>query len=57
MKTFKVEYREVILHEFYVEANSENEVTEKFFEMANECGLDFSNGVVSEGDITEIKEV
>lgn len=57
MKTFKVEYREVIMHEFYVDANSEDEVTEKFFEMANESELDFSNGVISEGDIVEIKEV
>ena len=57
MKTFKVKYREVMLHEFYVEANSEDEVTEKFFEMANDGKIDFSYGVISEGDITDIKEV
>jgi len=57
MKTFKVEYREVILHEFYVEAETEDEVTEKFCEMASNGELNFSDGLVSEGDITEIKEV
>ena len=57
MKTFKVEYREVVLHEFYVDASSEDEVTEKFFEMVNDGEFDFSDGFVSEGDITEIKEV
>ena len=57
MKTFKVKYREVMLHEFYVEANSEDEVTEKFFEMVNDGEIDFSYGVISEGDITDIKEV
>ena len=57
MKMFKVEYREVIVHEFYVKANTEDEVTERFFEMANDGELDFSDGVISEGDIVEIKEV
>lgn len=57
MKVFKVEYREVIIHEFFVKANSEDEVVEKFFEMANEGELDFGNGYVSEGDIINIKEV
>ena len=57
MKTFKVEYREVMLHEFYVEANSADEVTENFFEMVNDGKVDFSYGVISEGDITNIEEV
>lgn len=57
MKVFKVEYREVVIHEFFVKANSEDEVIDKFFEMANEGELDFGNGFVSEGDIAKIKEV
>lgn len=57
MKTFKVEYQEVIVHEFYVDAETEDEVAEKFCEMANECELDFSNGEVESGEIINIKEV
>lgn len=57
MKTFKVEYREVVLHEFYVDANSEDEAAEKLFEMMSESELDFSDGFVSESEITNIKEV
>ena len=57
MKVFKVEYREVVVHEFFIKANSEDEVTDKFFEMADKGELDFGNGFVSEGDITKIKEV
>ena len=57
MKTYKVKYREVLEHEFYVEAESEEEIQENFFELASENNLDFSYGVVTSGYITEIKEV
>lgn len=57
MKTFKVEYREVVLYGFYVDAETEDEAAEKFFDMMCESELDFSDGFVSESEITNIKEV
>ncbi len=56
MKTFKVEYQEVIVHEFYVEAETEDEVAEKFCEMASEGEFDFGDGEVVSGDIINIEE-
>ncbi len=57
MKTFKVEYQEVIVHEFYVEAETEDEVSEKFCEMASEGKFDFLDGEVVSGEIMNIEEV
>lgn len=57
MKIFKVEYQEVIVHEFYVEAETEDEVTEKFCEMASDGEFDFIDGEVVSGDIINIEEV
>lgn len=57
MKTFKVEYREVVLYGFYVDAETEDEAVEKFFDMMCESELDFSDGFVSESEITNIEEV
>lgn len=57
MKTFKIEYQEVIVHEFYVEAETEAEVAEKFCEMASEGQFDFLDGEVVSGEITNIEEV
>lgn len=57
MKTFKVEYQEVILHTFYVEAEKEEDVEEKFCEMANNGEFDFSDGEVVSCDIMNIEEV
>ena len=56
MKTFKIEYREVVLHTFYVDAETEDDAVEKFGEMASNGELDFSDGWVAESDITDIKE-
>ena len=56
MKTFKVEYREVVLYEFYVDAETEDEAAEKLFDMMCESELDFSDGFISESEITNIKE-
>ena len=57
MKTFKVTYKEVLLHEFYVEAETESEVDDKFVEMANEGELDFSHGEIDDSSIYKIEEV
>ena len=57
MKTFKVTYKEVIVHEFYVVAETESEVDDKFVEMANESELDWSHGEIDSSEITDIKEV
>ena len=56
MRTFKVEYREVILHTFYVEAETEEDVEDEFCRMADNCELDFSGGDLIDGDIINIKE-
>jgi hypothetical protein len=56
MKTFKVEYKEVILHTFYVEAETEEDVEEKFCEMAGNGEFDFSDGWVTNGEIVNIEE-
>ena len=57
MKTFKVTYKEVLYHEFYVEAETEDEVSDEFCRMAIDCELDFNYGDVVEGDIVDIEEV
>lgn len=57
MKTYKVEYREVVLYEFYVDAETKDEAAEKLFDMMCESELDFSDGFISESEITNIEEV
>ena len=57
MKTYKMEYREVVLYEFYVDAETEDEAAEKLFDMMCESELDFSDGFISESEITNIEEV
>lgn len=57
MKTYKMEYREVVLYEFYVDAETKDEAAEKLFDMMCESELDFSDGFISESEITNIEEV
>lgn len=57
MKTFKVLYKEIIVHEFFIDAESAAEIDEKFVEMANDGELDFSHGEIESSDIIEIEEV
>jgi hypothetical protein len=57
MKTFKVTYKEVLYHEFYVNAEFESDVENEFCRMANENELDFSDGDLVEGNIVKIEEV
>lgn len=57
MKTFKVTYKEVLYHEFYVEAETEDDVSDEFCRMASNGEFDFSDGDVVEGDIVGIEEI
>lgn len=57
MKTFKITYKEVLYHEFYVEAEAEDDVDDEFCRMANDGELDFSNADLIEGEIVNIEEV
>lgn len=57
MKTFKVIFKEVLLHEFIIDAENENEVGDKFTEMANEGELDFSHGEIDYSDIESVEEI
>ena len=58
MKTYKVTYKETLVHTFYVEAGSEEEAEAKFQEQSMACELDFSDGVVDDTEyiIEDINE-
>ena len=56
MKTFKVKYKEVIMHEFYVDAESEDDVFDEFDRMVDNNQIDFSDGDLVEGNIETIEE-
>lgn len=57
MKTFKVFYKEVVTHTFYVDAETEDDAVAEFERMANNGELDFSDGYVDEGEVADIKEM
>ena len=48
MKTYKVTYKETLIHTFYVEANDKDEAEEVFQAQAMGGELDFSDGSVDE---------
>ena len=48
MKTYKVTYKETLIHTFYVDANNKDEAEEVFEKQSMACELDFSDGVVDE---------
>lgn len=48
MKTYKVIYKETLIHTFYVDANSAEEAEAIFKEQSMACELDFSDGEVDE---------
>ena len=57
MNTYKIIYTESLYHEFYVDAESEDDAREKF-ELQSENGeLDFSDGEVYDSGIEFIEEV
>ena len=57
MKTFKITYKEVLYHEFYVEAETEDDVEDEFDRMVNEGEVDFSDADLIDGNIIDIEEV
>lgn len=50
MKTYKIIYKETLVHAFYVEANSEREAQEAFEQGMMDGAFDFSDGDVDEAD-------
>jgi hypothetical protein len=48
MKTYKVTYKETLIHTFYVDADNEKEAEKIFREKSKACEFDFSNGVVDD---------
>ena len=57
MKTYRVFYKEVLGHVFYVKAESEDEVIDRFNELVDNGKIDFSDGEVVDSDIDYIEEV
>ena len=55
MKTYKVTYKETLVHTFYVEANNEEEAARVFEQDAMAGRIDFSDGEVEDTEYT-IKE-
>ena len=50
MKTYKVTYKETLIHIFYVEANDEESAKEAFEEDLMDGKVDFSDGEVDEAE-------
>ena len=57
MTTYKIIYTESLRHEFYVDAESENDAREKFERQSESGGLDLSNGEVCDSGVKNIFEV
>ena len=57
MSTYKIIYTESLYHEFYVDAESENDAREKFARQSENGELDFSNGEVYDSGVKNIFEV
>lgn len=57
MKTYKVYYKEIVEHQFYVDAESEDKVVEEFNKMVSDGKINFDNGFVEHSDIEFIHEV
>ena len=55
MKTYKVVYKETLVHCFFVDANDKNEAEKKFQQGLMDGEFDFSDGEVDECS-HEIKE-
>ena len=55
MKTYKVIYKETLIHWFYVDAENEEEAKERFEQGLMDGEYDFSDGSVDEADYA-IKE-
>ena len=56
MKTYKIEYKEILKYEFYVDAESKEQAEAKFRSMTHNGEIDFNDGWVEHSDIESIKE-
>ena len=56
MKTYKIEFKEITMYEFYVEAESEKEAVNEFCEKVHKNEIDFSDGWVEYSYIDSVKE-
>jgi hypothetical protein len=52
MKTYKVTYRETLIHTFYVEAENIDDAEDTFNKLIDNGKIDFSDGEI---DTTELK--
>ena len=57
MSTYKIIYTEFLRHEFYVDAESENEARKKFAYLSEKGELDFSNGEVCDSGVKNISVI
>ena len=51
MKTFKVTYTEKLIHEFYVDEESVEDASNKFYNQLNNGEIDFSDGCLVDSKI------
>ena len=56
MKTYKIIYKETLVHWFYVDAEDEDEAEEKFQQGLMDSEFDFSDGSVAEADYDIVEE-
>ena len=57
MKTYKITYTENVIHEFYVDAENEEDADEKFKQGLYEGEFDFTRGDVDTSGYTIEEEV
>ena len=57
MKTYKVDYKEIIEYKFYIDAESEDKVEEELHKMIANGSINFDDGFIVHSDIEYIREV
>ncbi len=57
MKTYKIDYKEILSYEFYVDAESKEQAVDKFNKMVSNGKVDFNDGYIVHSDIEYIQEV
>ena len=56
MKTYKINYKEILKYEFYVDAESTEQARAKFRSMVHTGEIDFNDSWVEHSDIESIEE-
>ena len=56
MKTYRILFKEELIHSFYIDAENEEAAREEFERMGMDGELDFSGGEVVDSGIIEVKE-